>query len=961
EAFIQAVQEHMNIDPAALLVLMETPLLNNTEILSWLVNLRYCPPPETMNVTDAAILATFCSMSAEDWYKLSLLTAEHVNTEKLIYRMMLSEELQSLVGVMAEGAEVAMQMMNKILPTVRQLESYLLSIKDLNLESSSDVTHMTRGMKSSISTKATFVTLSRALCSNGIIALFGISKMPDLSESGPTFPNNQKREEMIERFKIPRDASPFCMNMYLDMVNTTGGAIAWAFLKPMLMGQILFTPDTPATRAIMEKANATLHDLANLKKSSEDWIESSSYIIKSAELLSTTLPMLQNSLSNSFVKNFIEMQTDINVDSILVALSSFSNITEMLHKNKQILDQISTLSNLMIKLSSCIKFDRYRGYDSADELNTMAQELAKNRELYASVIFKTEDSSRKREARSSPSSSTQLPPKVSYTIRMHMDNVMRTDRARNPYFVRDNHISASFTMRYNRGFIYLQENIDRAIIETQTGQKVTEPAVQLQPFPYPCYLRDEYLEAISFVFPLLLMIPWVLFVADFVKKLVHERELRLHEYMKMMGVNPLSHFFAWFLECAAFLVVTIIILTLVLKFGNILPKSDGFLTFLYLCNFGLSIISFCYLISSFFDKTYIAGLSGSLIYILSFFPFIIVMSLEANLNISQKSILSLFSPTCFSYASQYISRYEAQGEGIQWSNSYSSPMAGDTATFGWLNWLLLIDSLLYFLIGAYIRVVFPGKYGIPAPWYFPFKLSFWADLCSGFQTNNKEGRGLLFSNIMQKNQPVFADGKGKGKSSLSYRAGEDFSELPVGVALHGLTKLYGDQAAIQNLNVTFHEGHVTSLLGHNGAGKTTTMSLLTGLYPPTSGSIEVYGRDMQTNIEKVRRELGVCMQYDVLFNHMTAKEHLLLYGQIKAPHWSQKELREQVRTILEETDMYTHRHKRVDALSGGMRRKLSISIAFIGGSRLVVLDEPTTGVDPCSRRSIWDIVIQHKK
>ncbi|KAK5610039.1 hypothetical protein CRENBAI_014318, partial [Crenichthys baileyi] len=323
EAFIQAIQEHMNIDPAVLLVLMETPLLNNTEILSWLVNLRYCPPSEAMKVTDADILATFCSMSAEDWYKLSLLTAEHVNTEKLIYRMVLSDELQSLVGVMAEVAEVATQMMNKILPTVTQLESYLLSIKDLNLESSSDVTHMTRGMKSSISTKATFVTLSRALCSNGIIALFGISKMPELSESGPSFPNNQKREEMIERFKIPRDASPFCMNMYLDMVNTTGGAIAWAFLKPMLMGQILFTPDTPATRTIMEKANATLHDLANLKKSSEDWIESSNYIIKSAELLSTTLPMLQNSLSNSFVKNFIEMQTDINVDSIMVTLSSF--------------------------------------------------------------------------------------------------------------------------------------------------------------------------------------------------------------------------------------------------------------------------------------------------------------------------------------------------------------------------------------------------------------------------------------------------------------------------------------------------------------------------------------------------------------------------------------------------------------------------------------------------------------
>uniref|UniRef100_A0AAX7TPG7 ABC transporter domain-containing protein n=1 Tax=Astatotilapia calliptera TaxID=8154 RepID=A0AAX7TPG7_ASTCA len=671
--------------------------------------------------------------------------------------------------------------------------------------------------------------------------------------------------------------SPFCMNMYLDMVNTTGGAIAWAFLKPMLMGQILYTPDTPSTRAIIEKANATLQDFANARQYSEDWIKSSKYLVTS------------------------------------------------------IVDHINTLSTLMVDISSCIKFDRYRGFDSADELNSAAQELAKNRDLYASVIFKLPkdaDSSRnKREA------TTSLPPEVSYTIRMHMDNVMRTDRARNPFFVKESYISARNTMRYNRGFIYLQESIDRAIIETQTGQKAKETAVQLQPFPYPCYHRDEYLEAISFVFPIMLMVAWVLFIADFVKKLVHERELRLHEYMKMMGVNTLSHFFAWFVECFIYLLVTIIIMTLVLKHGKILPNSNGFLIFLYLCDYGLSILAFSYLVSSFFDKTYIAGLSGSLLYILCFFPFIIVTALEGSLTLIQKS--GLFSPTCFSYASQYMSRYEAQGEGIQWSNSYSSPIAGDTASFGWLCWLMLFDSILYFTIGAYIRTVFPGKYGIPSPWYFPFKLSFWADLC-GVRPQ-------------------------KNTSALSTKTGEYFSELPVGVALHGLTKTYGDQVAIENLNVSFYEGHVTSLLGHNGAGKTTTMSLLTGLFAPSSGTIEVYGRDMQTNIENVRRELGVCMQYDVLFDHMTTKEHLLLYGQIKAPHWSDRELHEQVRTILEDTGMYAHRHKRVGTLSGGMKRKLSISIALIGGSRVVVLDEPTTGVDPCSRRNIWDIVIQHKK
>uniref|UniRef100_A0A665XAW7 ATP-binding cassette, sub-family A (ABC1), member 12 n=1 Tax=Echeneis naucrates TaxID=173247 RepID=A0A665XAW7_ECHNA len=786
---------------------------------------------------------------------------------------------------------------------------------------------MSRGERSTMSGQATFVTLSRALCSNGIMALFGISKLPVKSETNPLSSDTEQREEMIERFKIPRNATPFCMNMYLDMVNTTGGAIAWAFLKPMLMGQILYTPDTPVTRAIMEKANITLQEFANLRKHSEDWIDSSSYILNSAQILTQTLPMLQ--LISSFV-------------------FSKANMTVMLEKNKEVLKQITTLSTLMVDLSSCIKFDRYRGYDSADELNIEAQELAKDRNLYASVIFKLpkdEDSSRRRPARSSSSTTSSLPPKVSYTIRMHMDNVMRTDRVRNPYFVKDTNILTRQTMRYNRGFIYLQENIDRAIIETQTGQRVTEPAVQLQPFPYPCHLRDEYLEAISFVFPLMLMIAWVLFVADFVKKLVQERELRLHEYMKMMGVNPLSHFFAWFLESAAYLGFTIFILTLVLKYGKILPNSDGFLLFLYLCDYGLSILAFSYLISAFFDKTYIAGLSGSLIYILCFFPFIVVIAMETNLTFSQKSALSLFSPTCFSYASQYVSRYESQGEGIHWSNSYTSPIASDTASFGWLCWLMLIDSILYFIIGAYIRMVFPGKYGIPAPWYFPFKASFWANLCCFIKPKSGVDKGLFFTNII----------------TLSSKGGEDFSELPVGVTLYGLSKIYGNRVAIENLNVSFYEGHVTSLLGHNGAGKTTTMSLLTGLFAPSSGTIEVYGRDMQANTDAVRKDLGVCMQYDVLFDHMTTEEHLLLYGQIKAPHWSRRELREQVQAILEDTGMYAHRHKRVGTLSGGMRRKLSISIAFIGGSRLVVLDEPTTGVDPCSRRSIWDIVIQHKK
>uniref|UniRef100_A0A8C2AL35 ATP-binding cassette, sub-family A (ABC1), member 12 n=1 Tax=Cyprinus carpio TaxID=7962 RepID=A0A8C2AL35_CYPCA len=796
---------------------------------------------------------------------------------------------------------------------------------------------LVRGKRSTMSSRATFSTIARALCKNGILTLFAIAKVPIVTETDPSVQTDHKREELIKKFKIPPDASmnaysqhtakcPFCMNLYLDMVNTTGGAVAWAFLKPMLLGQVLYSPDTPVTREIMIKSNTTLHQFGDLKLFASEWIESSSYVMQSANILTKTLPILQNSLRNPFVQNFIQTQTGIDVAQMI-----------LLEKNKFIMEQITTLSMLMMNLSSCVNFDRYRAFNSTDELDEQAERLAQNRELYASIIFKLPEET-----------SSSLPLNIDYTIRMNIENVMRTDRARNPFWVKDAFMSSTKTQRYNRGFVYLQESIDRAIIEMQTGKAIDGPAVQMQAFPYPCYYKDEYLNSIAFAFPMALMISWVLFVAHFVKKLVHERELRLHEYMKMMGVNPISHFFAWLIESAVFLLATIIILTIILKAGGILPRSDGFVLFLYLCDYGFSVLAISFLVSSFFDKTNIAGLSGSLIYVICFFPFIVLIHLEDNLSFSVKS--SLFSPTCFCYASQYISRYEKQEEGIQWSNMYISPLAGDTSSFGWLCWLLLIDSVVYFIIGIYIRMVFPGKYGIAVPWYFPVTRSFWTDVFSCCnRTPKKIGRGLLFSNMMHEQ-------KNTDKSKE-----EDFSGLPVGVSLYGLTKTYGNRHAVDNLNLSFYEGHVTSLLGHNGAGKTTTMSLLTGLFSPTSGTIEVYGMDMQTSIDDVRKEMGVCMQYDVLFDHLTTKEHLLLYAQIKAPHWTKQEVNEQVRRILMETDMHAHRHKRVGTLSGGMKRKLSISIAFIGGSRLVVLDEPTTGVDPCSRRSIWDIVLKHKQ
>lgn len=113
--------------------------------------------------------------------------------------------------------------------------------------------------------------------------------------------------------------------------------------------------------------------------------------------------------------------------------------------------------------------------------------------------------------------------------------------------------------------------------------------------------------------------------------------------MKMMGVNSGSHFFAWFIESATFLVLTVSILVLILKFGNLLMHSNGFILFLFFLDYSLTVIAMSFLISVFFHNTNVAGLSGSLIYIITFFPYIVIVSKESELSFAAKTLLVRFT------------------------------------------------------------------------------------------------------------------------------------------------------------------------------------------------------------------------------------------------------------------------------------------------------------------------------
>uniref|UniRef100_A0A3B3HZK7 ABC transporter domain-containing protein n=1 Tax=Oryzias latipes TaxID=8090 RepID=A0A3B3HZK7_ORYLA len=184
--------------------------------------------------------------------------------------------------------------------------------------------------------------------------------------------------------------------------------------------------------------------------------------------------------------------------------------------------------------------------------------------------------------------------------------------------------------------------------------------------------------------------------------------------------------------------------------------------------------------------------------------------------------------------------------------------------------------------------------------------------------------------------------------------------LVLGVQIDDLVKVFAGSArpAVNCLSINFYEGQITSFLGHNGAGKTTTMSILTGLYPPTSGTAFINGRDIRTDMDVIRTSLGMCPQYNILFSHLTVEEHILFYSLLKGR--TEEEAKLEVEDMLVDLGLPNKRDEEAQNLSGGMQRKLSVAMAFVGGSKVVILDEPTSGVDPYSRRSIWDLLLKYR-
>ncbi|MGX7827512.1 ATP-binding cassette domain-containing protein [Actinokineospora sp. 24-640] len=174
------------------------------------------------------------------------------------------------------------------------------------------------------------------------------------------------------------------------------------------------------------------------------------------------------------------------------------------------------------------------------------------------------------------------------------------------------------------------------------------------------------------------------------------------------------------------------------------------------------------------------------------------------------------------------------------------------------------------------------------------------------------------------------------------------------IAVRGLRKSFGDKVVLDGIDLTVPRGTVFSLLGANGAGKTTTVKILSTLIDASGGRAEVAGHDVAADPDSVRAAIGVTGQFSAVDNLLTGEENLRLMADLN--HLSTKDGKRTVAGLLERFDLTEAARKPASTYSGGMRRRLDLAMTLVGNPQVIFLDEPTTGLDPRSRRGMWQIV-----
>jgi len=461
--------------------------------------------------------------------------------------------------------------------------------------------------------------------------------------------------------------------------------------------------------------------------------------------------------------------------------------------------------------------------------------------------------------------------------------------------------------------------------------------------------------ALSFLLPL------------FVYSIVIEKQEKLRDLCLMMGLRMRNYWIVTYIfNFGLYLCALIIVVGISAGFGfTVFTQGSGVAMLLFLFGWGNAQITFSFFLSTLFKKTRTASI---------FCYFLVIISVIVNLVLSAQLYLETAPPVPY-YFYPLFAFYRGFAIistlcGIEQCPTWSQ-YTFDFEPTKIIFWLY-IDALFFLIFSLYLDQVLPREFGVPKhPLFFlqPIKDLFSSPSSSSFDTTitpdkrdekKKEETRLLIDTEEQQllgDDEIDEDVEAEKQKIIN----RDYDPAKTTIVINNLTKHYSGRPkpALDSLYLTIEKGETVALLGPNGAGKTTCISLLTGLYTPTSGTAIVAGMDIKHNMDYIHRVVGVCNQFDILWEDLDCVETLLFYTRLKGIPKTQEMA--VVEKTLRDVNLFDVRHRLAKELSGGMKRRLSIAISITGNSQIVFLDEPTTGLDIATRRDLWVTINNLKK
>ncbi|KAJ3158551.1 ATP-binding cassette sub- A member 5 [Geranomyces michiganensis] len=487
------------------------------------------------------------------------------------------------------------------------------------------------------------------------------------------------------------------------------------------------------------------------------------------------------------------------------------------------------------------------------------------------------------------------------------------------------------------GFLSLQSTVSSAVANLLLNSTTINYTTFAQQLPMPQKKATSAVNsATNSMISIYITIAFLQFFISVLQSVTLEKEKKIKETMLMMGLRPSVFWLSWALVYVVCIIPIVVLAAAgIAKSFKLLPHSNYGLILLILYLYCVSTVALAFTLSPFFSRTLIANIAAPFVTIIPSVAFLGVR--KAALSGAAKFFIAMvLSPMGNSLLMDQVVQLEIDGVGLQGSGLSS----GDIAPYliG-----LACATPFYLLLAMYLDAIVPQEYGVRRPWHFPIT-------------------SLLNRGKIPDSQGLFdADGYYEASDDIE----EDTSGARKAVQIKGLRRVFStggfsllrgkdekDRVAVDNVKLDMNEGEIFVLLGHNGAGKSTLVNMLCGLFPPSRGSATIAGFDIRHNMPQIRHLLGVCPQQDVLFDKLTVDEHLRVFAGIKGlgegPH-----LEARVAEIIKQVDLQEKQHSIAETLSGGQKRKLSVGMALIGRPSLLILDEPSSGMSPESRRQLW--------